>query len=1189
MKNSISKSIVCLILISCSINAANPELRKKYPDGFIPKENNTLSFKENKGQFCDQNGKSRPDILFAGVSGDLSFYLSKQGISYQLNKAETWRDLPNIYNEGLTDTKTTRVPDKIKIYRMDINWLNINQDITILKGKENGGSENYYTMASDNGINNVKSFENVTYNNLYSGIDLKWYQKNGKLKYDYIAKAGSDFKQIQLEYKGAESVKLNKKGDAVFKTPFGEVIEEAPVVIQNGKSLKVVWNINEINKNNETVFVLSFNIKGLDSRYDYIIDPVVRTWGTYYGGTNGEVGYACTTHTNGDVYLAGMTTSATTTLIATTGSHQSSIAGTTAAFLVKFNSAGVRQWGTYYGSGTTEIGYACTTDPTGNIYLAGRSNGIGTLVATPGSHQPTPGGGLFDAFLAKFDASGVRQWGTFYGGTGDELVNFCATDNLGNVFITGYSTTNSGTLIASAGSHQSTHGGGTDDAFLVKFNSAGVRQWGTYYGGTGAEKANGCAAYTDGSVYIAGFTSTNSGTAIASVGSHQPNHGGDQNDAFLVKFNSAGVRQWGTYYGGTCGAPPSDQGQACATDGFGNVFLTGMTCANSGTVIATVGSHQPSYVQSYDGFVVKFNSSGVRQWGTYYGGNAADNVRACLADAAGNVYFGGNTSSTTFTSQIATVGSHETNGTGSGTGFLVKLDMNGVRQWGTYYGTGSGTVTGLSCARDASGNLFLCGSAVLSSTNAIATLGSHQSNQASGTTDGYLAKFSDCVEPNSPTNTTNALNLNICSGKSSTLTASGTGTINWFSTSTSTTVLNSGTSFITPTLTAGTYTYYAEALTCASSLTRTAITITVNSIPGITVNSGSICIGKTFTMVPAGGVSYTYSSGSNTVSPTVNSTYTVIGASAQGCTNTITSTVTINATPTINVSGGSVCPGGSFTFNPTGANTYTYSNGQIVTPVATTNYTITGSSAQGCTATPVVATVVYTNNLTVSIGGLNTVCNGQPITLTANGASTYTWSTGSTSSIITPSPTTNTTYSVVGSSGTCSNNAVVSITVNPNPTVTAISSTSLICTGQTTTLTASGANSYVWNPSGSGSTIVISPTVTSSYTVIGTGANGCLNSSVITQSVSLCTSVATISKLENFLVSIYPNPTNGDVNINLSSTAQVLIINMLGQVLFAADFNEGPQNLDIRYYAKGIYFVNVIQNGHQQSIKLIKE
>jgi hypothetical protein len=145
-----------------------------------------------------------------------------------------------------------------------------------------------------------------------------------------------------------------------------------------------------------------------------------------------------------------------------------------------------RLWGTYYGGSGSggDLGYSCSTDASGNVYLAGyTSSNTGTIIATAGSHQSTNGGGTSDAFLVKFNLSGVRQWGTYYGGAGDDLGYSCATAGAGNVYLAGYTASNTGTILATAGSHQSTYGGGTYDAFFLKFNTSGLRLWGTYYGG----------------------------------------------------------------------------------------------------------------------------------------------------------------------------------------------------------------------------------------------------------------------------------------------------------------------------------------------------------------------------------------------------------------------------------------------------------------------------------------------------------------------------------------------------------------------------------------------------------------------------------------------------------------------------------------------------------------------------------
>jgi hypothetical protein len=463
----------------------------------------------------------------------------------------------------------------------------------------------------------------------------------------------------------------------------------------------------------------------------------VRAWGTYYTGTgqvwpNGEDrGQACITDAAGNVYMVGTTNSNSD--IATVGAHQTICAGGdtiggfsgTDAFLVKFNSSGVRQWATYYGGSEWDYGTSCAIDASGNIYMIGSTSST-SGIATAGAHETT----VNDGFLVKFNSSGVRQWGTYFEGNG----NACTTDASGNVYIVGLTNSTSG--IATAGAHQTVMSG-SGDAFLVKFNSSGVRQWGTYFGGpfnggSANETGISCATDASGNIYMVGKTPSNSG--IATVGAHQTAGGTQFFDAFLVKFNSTGVIQWGTYYDGLGDTQPN----SCATDASGNVYMAGQVfqelLPDSG--ISTPGAHQTTYGGGFtDAFLVKFDPNGVRQWGTYYGGSSVEEGTSCAIDPSGNVYMAGHTGSTT---GIATAGAHQTVFGGGGLdGFLVCFNSSGVRQSGTYYGECFVS----DCATDASGNVYMAG--ITTSSSGIATAGAHQTaNGNSGYNDAFLVKFS---------------------------------------------------------------------------------------------------------------------------------------------------------------------------------------------------------------------------------------------------------------------------------------------------------------------------------------------------------------------------------------------------------------------------------------------------------------
>lgn len=385
-------------------------------------------------------------------------------------------------------------------------------------------------------------------------------------------------------------------------------------------------------------------------------------------------------------------------------------------------------WLSYYGgngSGTVdEAAFGTTTDASGNVYIAGRTSA--TVNIASGGHQNSFSAG-YDGFLAKFNSNGVRIWATYYGGANWDSGYSCATDAQGNVYLAGATAGSTGAIAFNG--HQNTHGGGSNDAFLAKFNSSGARIWATYYGGAGDDFANHCIVDNANNVYIVGATASTS--SIASNG-HQNTYGGGTYDPFLVKFDENGVRQWATYYGGNGGGVVDEIGFSCATDQDGNVYLAGRTNSTSGMAF---NGHQNSWGGGYDGFLVKFNSTGTRLWATYYGGTNWDSGYSCATDALGNVYLAGATAGSA--GAIASGGHQNSYGGGTNDGYLVKFDGNGVRQWSTYYG-GSADDYAAYCVTDISGNICVAGNSA--SASGIAS-GGHQNTYGGGNYDAFLARF----------------------------------------------------------------------------------------------------------------------------------------------------------------------------------------------------------------------------------------------------------------------------------------------------------------------------------------------------------------------------------------------------------------------------------------------------------------
>lgn len=221
--------------------------------------------------------------------------------------------------------------------------------------------------------------------------------------------------------------------------------------------------------------------------------------------------------------------------------------------------------------------------------------------------------------------------------------------------------------------------------------------------------------------------------------------------------------------------------------------------------------------------------------------------------------------------------------------------------------------------------------------------------------------------------------------------------------------------------------------------------------------------------------------------------------------------------------------------------------------------------------------------LTVNSGS---ICTGGSFTITPSGASTYTYSGGT--SVV--SPTITSSYSVTGTSSvgcTASAPAVSSVSVNPLPSISAMSSNTIICVGATATLTASGGTSYIWNTTSTATTIAVSPLITTTYNVIGTNVFGCSNNFNIIQNVSTCTDIDNTFANENILEEIYPNPNNGSFLINLNQESKIFITDALGKIIYKNNHSSGFNIIELLYVSNGVYFVSIESNKRIKTYKLV--
>ncbi len=377
------------------------------------------------------------------------------------------------------------------------------------------------------------------------------------------------------------------------------------------------------------------------------------------------------------------------------------------------------------------------------------------------------------------------------------------------------------------------------------------------------------------------------------------------------------------------------------------------------------------------------------------------------------------------------------------------------------------------------------------------------------------------------------------------------------------------------------------------------ITVSVNPSPTLSINSATICSGETATLVPAGatGGTYTITGGSYIVSPNITTSYTLTGTSNNFCpaANSAVAIVSVNITPTLSVNSPSICSGQTATLIPSGAagGTYTITGGSFtVTPLTTDSYTITGTGPGNCPASNTVVALVSVDPLPVVAVTSGEICTGETFTISATGADTY--SVNAVANVSSVSPTVTTSYSVTGASlaGCVSANAaILTVSVNPLPVITATASVSSICegSGANVVLTGGTADTYTWSTGDNTATVSVSPSVTTIYVLQGTSNKGCVNSATVEITVDACTGIASQPNMAVGLAWVYPNPNNGEFVIEAVEPADLIIVTSTGKMIRSQPLTPGSTQLSMKEMANGIYFIKVRAGAKQASIKIIKQ
>jgi len=302
-----------------------------------------------------------------------------------------------------------------------------------------------------------------------------------------------------------------------------------------------------------------------------------------------------------------------------------------------------------FGTDSSDGAAAVAVDSSGNIYVAGNTNGA----------LASPNAGATDVFVRKLDAKGATLWTRQFGSSSDDFASSIVVDSAGNVYVGG------DTYGALSGTNA-----GSCDSFLRKFDASGATLWTRQFGSPGPEQLGALALDTSGQIYAAGST--------------YPTGNQSSGDPFVRKFDASGSTLWAQQFGGA----DEDEAEAVAVDASGNVYVAGWT----------YDLIPDSKLGSWDAFVRKLDASGAAQWTRVFGTANADVIAVAAVDGQGNLYVVGSTSSGLAGPSF-----------GSEDAFIRKFDTNGATLWTRQIGS-SDYDYGVGLGIDGTNNVYVVGS-----------------------------------------------------------------------------------------------------------------------------------------------------------------------------------------------------------------------------------------------------------------------------------------------------------------------------------------------------------------------------------------------------------------------------------------------------------------------------------------------
>jgi len=661
-------------------------------------------FIENKGQVLDLEENFRPEVLFyAGWNGD-AMYFEKNRIVCVFSKPDEFDFSIYEGNQKAIDSIYQTLGRLTQ--RIDIEFLGSNSHPKISSGRALNYYTNFYLNKREN-IQDVKSFNSITYENVWDHIDIIFYQSDGGIKYDIILHEGANINDIQIRYNGASEIILDNN-QLRIKTLYRSLAEDIPLAYING-------NENEIVEVDYVVHddVISFKTTSSDYK-SLTIDPIL-IWATYFetATSGGNLDYDHNVaDVDGNLFIYGVAWNAANNYPVVNPGGGAYIMNHVSnnGYLAKFNANRTLVWATYFG-GSTDIDWSLGAEV---MYISGTTlHIVGDQLS---SNAPKPNGGGYyysiassRPFWIRFNKdTGAMLHCTNIGGHTSSYPSISVSPS-GQVAII-LSTYDwgipAGNVVNRAGAFNQALNGGFQDMFLYLFNSSFGQIWGTWLGGPGTQESAHVTFDSNNNIFFVIESQWFGASTIANERLVNPGGGAYYQstnfgiDLMIGKFTSAGVLFWNTLYGGS-----SRDG---TRGNFGNssrvythpttneLLVTAGTMSTNLPLQVMAGAYNkgcPSYITGSGGmcseigsFILKFSNNGVRQWATYWGTgpNGCDLLYNAKFVDCDKFIVAARANETT----LPFFGYY--NQASGGQAFLMQFNSNYMDEWSSYVGLNTG-------------------------------------------------------------------------------------------------------------------------------------------------------------------------------------------------------------------------------------------------------------------------------------------------------------------------------------------------------------------------------------------------------------------------------------------------------------------------------------------------------------------